>query len=406
MESPVKRLVRNDHARHGASRAAPATAGEATGSGASSVGFLAGMLGVGDDDVPPVAADVALSDVATPEDAQAAPVSPLADDGKPVQAPHVATARRSALAELVHGRPEPAAPAPSREEEVEARPEIVDVLTSLCPVFRAAYVFPGPGVPARQMADAVHVMSRQVVSISEALARDCDPLEIDQSWMRARMGTFVSELVSSAWVSTAIHRQRLPVGRQDAAPLPEGEIERLATCVSAAMRAVEGSSYGAAAGSRVAAVVSLASLVFQMEGYRHFITMALPQMEVDLDGATRRVGAAVADEVAAAVARLSGYVPEHLHGELASELTAQGAKFVFDARESACSEVFKALDAVREQGGTADDAVAILNGPEMEGGVPVNRMIELMRAMFGRAVATIEFSAKAMLGGTDGRAAA
>lgn len=393
MDSPVRRLVRNDQARHGASSSVPQAKAEE-----SSASALAGMLGLGEDD-----ASVAQGDAVAPEgpgegEAQAPSEAQPERGARPAPA----AMRRSALAELVHGEP-PVPPVRRQADGVETRPEIVDILTSLCPVFRAAYVFPGPGVPARQMADAVHVMSRQVVSISEALARDCDPLEIDQSWMRARMGTFVSELVSSAWVSTAIHRQRLPLGRQDAAPMPEGEIERLATCVSAAMRAIEGSSYGAAAGSRVAAVVSLSSLVFQMEGYRHFITTALPQIEVDLDGATRRVGAAVAEEVAAAVDRLAVYVPEDLHGELASELTAQGAQFVFDARESACAEVFKALDAVREQGGSADDAVAILRAPEMEGGVPVNRMIELLRAMFGRAVATIEFSAKAMLGGSDGR---
>ncbi|MEJ7745241.1 MAG: hypothetical protein WKF61_00485 [Luteimonas sp.] len=400
MESPVKRLVRNDRVRHApAPPTAPDTTGEEGKSGSSSLGYFAGMLDVALD-----AGDHDQQQKDAIGMAQAVP-APV-DVGEDQTPPAAAHARRSALAELVHGQPLAQPPAAAAcTDDVEARPEIVDVLTSLCPVFRAAYVFPGPGVPARQMADAVHVMSRQVVSISEALARDCDPLEIDQSWMRARMGTFVSELVSSAWVSTAIHRQRLPLGRQDAAPSPEGEIERLATCVSAAMRAIEGSSYGAAAGSRVAAVVSLAALVFPMEGYRHFITTALPEMEVDLDGATRRMGAAVADEVAAAVARLSAYVPEALHGELASELTAQGAKFIFDARESACGEVFRALDAVREQGGTAEDAIAILNGPEMTGGVPVDRMIALMRAMFGRAVATIEFSAKAMLGGSDGRAA-
>ena len=384
MESPVKRLARNDRVRHGvALQAPPAQQGtalaesDAQGRSESSLSFVTDML-----DMDANAASAAPAVVETPEGEEEHPSVPLAVGEASASPP--APAR-------VHAK--------TPHAGLAARPELLDVLSSLCPVFRAAYVFPGPGVPARQMADAVTLMSKQVVSISDVLARDCDPLEIDHNWMRGRMGAFVSELVSSAWVSTAIYRQRLPLTRQDGAPTPPDEIERLAMCVSSALRAIEGSSYSAAAGSRVAAVVSLASLVFQMEGYRHFITRALPQVDVDLDNATRRVGAAVADEVSLAIQRLAAHVPEDLHGELASELTAQGAKFVFDARESACGEVFMALDAIRERNGTAADAVLLLNGPGMDGGVPVDRMIELMRAMFGRAVATIEFSAKAMLGG-------
>ncbi len=247
MVNPVRRLVESDHARHGAiapSAATPAPTGEE--GNWSSVGSLAGMLGLNEDPTPP-----------------------------PVPHPEVDEDSVEPIDELGAASPPLQTPVTAPRVEAEARPETVNILLSLCPVIRASYVFPGVDVPVEQMAAAVKAMSFQVVSISDALARDCDPLEIDQSWMRARMGTFVSELVASAWVSTAIHRQRLTLRHQDAAPSPESEIERLAACVTAAMQAIEGSSYGATAGSRVAAVVSLSALVFQLEGYRRFITRAL-----------------------------------------------------------------------------------------------------------------------------------
>ena len=379
MSSPIRRLVAQDQQRHGAA-AAPSATDSAPEADNPTLDFFADLSG----------------DAAADAPSDPAPLSPgdaFVDSNDPGPEQGVDSPNDPADVAV------PAAPAPAVMRSAPAgpvtpRPQVVDVLTSLCPVFRAAHVFPGTAVPAKQLAEAVATMSRQVVMLSHALSHDADPLEIDQTWMRARMGTFVAELVANAWISASIARERTP--GQHAAP--EADMERLAASVDAALAVVSQEAAIAGSASRAAAVVGLVPLVYHLEQYAHFVRRALPSVELDLDGACARIGAALAAEVDAAVDVLAPLVPETVRYELASELMAHGGKFAFDARESACSEVFAALEAIRDRQGSEEEAVALMTGEQMQGGVPVARTIELMTTMFRRAVSTIEYSARSMLG--------
>ena len=402
MNSPIRRLVRNDQVRHGGSRSTSNADGVGVDEGGAVAPSSFDLLVEMNEASITVAEAV---DAPNPSLERATTEAPVAGQGSPpksqdVGPPSSAHQDEAKYADIGVQEDIETAPAligtPAQATAPNTRPAIVDVLTSLCPVFRAAHVFPGTQVPSSQLADAVAQMTRQVVSLSHALARDADPLEIDQSWMRARMGTFVSELVASTWISSVLTRQRVE-GAQSVMD-PEGDIQRLAACVDGAMHVIEQEPLSAGPGSRVAAVVAMLPLVYHLEQYAHFLRRALPDVVLDLDGAAARIGEALADEVSAAVERLSPYVPETSRFELASELMAHGAKFAFDARETASSEVFAALHALGSQEEPESKALALLQSDELQGGVPVDRTILLMRTMFRRAVATIEHSAKTMLG--------
>ena len=390
MSNPVRRLVRNDQVRHGAPMSSmnpePAIVAEDVSAAPSAFEYLSATNGESQADTPVVMhqSDTPFPGRATTEAPEGQEAPPLSQDLGP---PSSAQGEQEELEYLDAGV------APPRVAAAAVRPSIVDVLTSLCPVFRAAHVFPGVQVPASQMANAVAQMSEQVVKLSHALARDADPLEIDQAWMRARMGTFVAELVAATWLTGYLAR-----GGSRGAIDPEGEMQRLAACVDAAIQVTADDAITAGTGSRVAAVVSVMPLVYHLEQYGHFVRKLFPTFPFDLDGAADRIGAALADEVRDAVARLTPLVPDEARYELASELMAHGGKFAFDARETACGEVVEKLRALAEGENAEEKMLAFLQSNELQGGVPVDRTIALLHTMFSRAVGTIEHSARVMLG--------
>ncbi|OCG90014.1 hypothetical protein LMG667_03295 [Xanthomonas euvesicatoria] len=297
----------------------------------------------------------------------------------------------------------PARPAPAGESaeailapvrlEPDARPELLDTLGSLGPIFRAAAVFPGPDAKQEDTLQVIRMLSRDAVMLADIVARDTDQLEIDQRWRRRRAGLLTSEMVASHWLSTVIGQG----GLASIEEWPSANRPRLAAALAAAIDQVsETPLCDASTATASSAVFALAPLVLDLQRFADVVHISVPSFLVDADTAAALIGAVVGEEVHAGVLRLEPLLPGMSKLDIGSELMAQVGPMALAAWEGARGELLDRLKDID----TEEDAHKLLSDPNMNAGIPVERVCERLRPMVRRLVGSTVYSAK-MIGGAQ-----
>lgn len=184
------------------------------------------------------------------------------------------------------------------------------LLKSLMPVLRAALVFPGPDAPTPEFGKAVRHMAEAVAQLTEVIARDSDPLELDGRWARKSLQEVAAELVAHHWVSTVIAH-----GGLSSHDLPEIPVERFTTAVRevlqlpAAMEAPGGKEsfdLSTDGSIRLSFLKAFAPLAVEIERYGEVVNRRLEERLVDAEALQLAVGQLLMDQALVAQSALLG----------------------------------------------------------------------------------------------------
>lgn len=283
---------------------------------------------------------------------------------------------------------------PKLLEPAPARAEVLDILASLAPIFRAAAVYPGPEGTNKQIEDTIKLLSQASVRLADQLGRDTDALEIDLRWRRSRASALAAELVAGHWLTAVIRQGGASF---DGVALNEA-LPKLLNGVNAAVRVVREHPVHTAPGSSpMAAMFALTPLVIDLQHYADLIKVTLPDFEVEIEAAAAALGAVAGEEVLAGAQRLATVTPEALRDGLASELMAQVGQMALAAWQGVRGDVLGQLKVAPD---TAK-GLEVLSGPGMSGGVPVAAIADRLRAMVRHAVGATEYAIRVMLPKAD-----
>lgn len=385
MASAVRRLQSNDRAAHSTAQVEASPAEDD-----SNPLALLEEMGMGSErPAPTPVASPARSVVAEPQ----VEVEPEAQElPQSVTSPHVVVVEDE-VPSVLDGHDvdeEASTPATAPLETAAPRTELLDILASLAPIFRAAAVYPGPAGSPKQIEEAIRLLSQTSVALAERVGRETDDLEVDMRWRRSRASALAADLVTGHWLTAAIRQGGTAFdgeSMQDVMP-------RLSAGVSTALRVVrEYPTYTASGSSPVAALFAMAPLVIDLQHYADIVKSSLPDFEVDIDAAAAALGAVIGEEVQAGVVRLTPYTPAEMRIGLASELLAQVSQMAMSAWQVVRGDLFAALkNAVDTQ-----EAMAVLGGKGMSGGVPISAIANRVRPMVRQVVGATEYAVRVML---------
>ena len=131
-------------------------------------------------------------------------LSPVAE---PAQAQPVAAA--AATVQVPKARPPGFLKQAALKNEVKkdthrAALDYLNILKSLAPVFKAAFIYPGHDAAPDQIGAAVRKMSQVSVGLADYIATHGDHLEVDGAWARKTLHDFTSDLVANHWISSVL----------------------------------------------------------------------------------------------------------------------------------------------------------------------------------------------------------
>ncbi|MGX9960600.1 hypothetical protein ACW0US_17780 [Xanthomonas euvesicatoria] len=267
------------------------------------------------------------------------------------------------------------------------RPDLLNALASMGPIFRAAAVFPGPDADQELTLAVIKMLSRDAVGLANIIARETDELEVDLRWRRTRASAMTAELVASHFISTILSQQ----GVVSLDMWPASALPRLASALDAAVAQLrETPLVESDTGSVAAGVFALAPLILDLQRFADVVTAYVPGFEVDPDTAAALIGVALAEEVEESIGRLEPLLPGVRRIDLGCELLAQAGPIAQAAWEASRGELLEKLKDVQ----TDQEAQALLSSDDLTKGFPVRDVCARLRPMIRRLVGASVYSAK------------
>ncbi len=289
---------------------------------------------------------------------------------------------------LQRARASTTAPAPAHR----AVTDTLVLLKSLAPVLRAALLFPGPDVSSAEFGVAVGRMSTAVAQLTELIARESDPLELDSRWARKSLQEVAAELVAHHWVSAVIAR-----GGMSAEELPDLPVDRFAIAVREVLRLpmdLSGAkehfnlSYGGSI--RLSFLKAFAPLAVEIERYSEVVNRRLETRVVDGEALQAFIGQLLMDQALSAQESLTGADVDEDEKRMTLQacLAHAGTLFLAAWEPTRGDALGMLVDAA-----SLDEGRAALNGLSCQHGFPVEafkrRALHAMQRLVGTTQAAM-----------------
>jgi len=389
----IKKLHGQEKARIEGAAAAPAQAES------SAMSALDGMLSdVVKEDNPPApapapalpAAGVLSGDIATAVPSSAPELSEkLAKPEKPQMQAGFLKRAASADGERRTG--------PEQPTDSRAALDYLNILKSLAPVFKAAFVYPGHDAAPEQVGAAVRKMSQASVGLADYIVRNGDQLEMDSAWAKRNLHDFTADLVANHWISTVLRNGGVVAGHA-----PDVKLEYFIPAVKAVMELPldlpapadkQQLSFNGAV--QIALLKAMTPLVMEVERYAHVINARIPAQPVQSDALVQAVSAFVMEQATAHYERFvadNTEVGDDDRKVMVEAMIGQSSGVLLAAWELCRGE---ALGAIQEAT-SAEEAAAILQRPEYTHGYPLDALKRRAADSLRRLTGTAQYAMQMM----------
>jgi len=351
----------------------------------SAMSALDGMLSdVASEDAPVAAAPVAdIPTLAEPSlPAEAKPPTPVASPEKTQMRAGFLKRAASAEGERRDGT--------TPTSDSRAALDYLNILKSLAPVFKAAFVYPGHDAAPEQVGMAVRKMSQTSVGLADYIVRNGDQLEMDSAWAKRNLHDFTADLVANHWIATVLRNGGVVAGHA-----PDVHIDYFIPAVKAVMDLPldmpapsdkQQLSFNGAV--QIALLKAMTPLVLEVERYSHVVNSRIPAQPVQPDALIQAVASFVMEQATTHYERFvadNAEVGEDDRKIMVEAMIAQSSGVLLAAWELCRGEVLGAI----QDAASADDAAAILQRPEYTHGYPLgalkSRAADSLRRLTGTA---------------------
>jgi hypothetical protein len=266
--------------------------------------------------------------------------------------------------------------------------DYLNILKSLAPVFKAAFVYPGHGAAPDQIGAAVRKMSQVSVGLAEYIATRGDQLEMDSAWAKRNLHDFTADLVANHWIATVLGNGGAVAGHS-----PDVNVEYFVPAVRAVMELPADLpapadkfqlSFGGA--MQIAMLKAMTPVALEVERYAHIVNTRIPVQAVAkflLEQAFTHFERFVAE---------TSDVTDDDRKIMIEAMISQSAGVLVASWEQCRGEVLGAI----QDATSADEAAAILQRPEYTHGFPLDALQQRSADALRRLTGTTQYALQMM----------
>lgn len=267
-------------------------------------------------------------------------------------------------------------------------PEIIQLLNTLSPIFKAMIVCPGPHAALEKQLEAITRMSQASVELANRIVAETEALELDPCWAKSQaVQSITSMVVSEEWVNKAII-EGITAGKSGTEPaLPVISPAQLMSQIRPVLTLPAiGMPEPAQEGLAVGLMSVLSVLGVELDRYARAVNAHCPLATVDVDALLQQLSTFLIELTEDLVPILLKADPEANERQLQQQLVKDAGQLLVPVWSVVRSSVYSSLKDEPEK------ALAMLQSADFEFGVPLTFIKERLRTTLSQVVSTAAYA--------------
>lgn len=267
-------------------------------------------------------------------------------------------------------------------------PEIIQLLNTLSPIFKAMIVCPGPHAAPEKQLEAITRMSQASVELANRIVAETEALELDPCWAKSQaVQSITSMVVSEEWVNKAII-EGITAGKSGTEPvLPVISTAQLMSQIRPVLTLPAiGMPEPTQEGLAVGLMSVLSVLGVELDRYARAVNAHCPLATVDVDALLQQLSAFLIELTEDLVPVLLKADPEANERQLQQQLVKDAGHLLVPVWSVVRSSVYSSLKDEPEK------ALAMLQSADFEFGVPLTFIKERLRTTLSQVVSTAAYA--------------
>jgi|GEM_PF-6827163 len=267
-------------------------------------------------------------------------------------------------------------------------PEIIQLLNTLAPIFKATIVCPGPHAAPEKQLEAITRMSQASVDLANRIVAETEALELDPCWAKSQaVQSITAQVVSEEWVNKAII-EGITAGK--AGNEPSLPIINSAQLMSQIRPVLTLPAIGMPEPSQTGLAVGLMSVLsvlgVELDRYARAVNAHCPLATVDVDALLQQLSVFMIELTEDLVPILLKADPEATESQLQQQLIKDAGQLLVPVWSVVRSSVYSSLKDEPEK------ALAMLQSADFEFGVPLTFIKERLRTTLSQVVSTSAYA--------------
>lgn len=284
-----------------------------------------------------------------------------------------------------------------RRESHRAALDYLNILKSLAPVFKAAFVYPGHDAAPEQVGIAVRKMSQVSVDLADYIATHGDKLELDAAWARKTLHDFTADLVANHWIATVLGKGGVVPGHS-----PNISVDFFVPAVRAVLQLptdlplpAQRANNSLAGGVQLSLLKAMTPIVLEMERFADVVNARVPSKPVLVDKLVADLRQFIMDQSTAHYEKFvveCGALTEDDKRMMLQALISHASGVLLTAWEHSRGEVLGAI----KDAESAQKAAEILARPQFTHGFPLQALKQRAAESLRRLAGTSQYALSLM----------